>query len=327
MKCTLALAALVTATGAATCDSPVQRKSFTSLADDEKLAYLDAVLCLTTHDAVFGLYDGAVTLWDEQQYLHLTMSNYIHDVGQFLPWHRYYMTLHEKLLQTYCNYTGGVPYWEEAADAENITLSAVWDTVYGVGGDGNSSDSEIVTDGPFANMELHVAAESFNKVIPKTATYYLNRSISVSTFYGTNQTYVDACYELDTYDDIWPCYAASPHSSAHAGTGGTMQDAALSPGDPVFFLHHTNLDRLWWLWQSANLTSRLTDMGGQNVPTAAFNAQNDWAAPGANFTDYSGDPANITTLSHVLSMYDMIPNVTIAEIMDIGGNVTCAEYV
>jgi tyrosinase len=68
-------------------------------------------------------------------------------------------------------------------------------------------------------------------------------------------------------------------------------------------------------------------MGGSNVPTATFNAQNSWDAPGANFTDYSGDPANVTTLTHVLSMYEMIPNVTIADIMDIGGDVVCAEYV
>ncbi|ETS87965.1 hypothetical protein PFICI_01793 [Pestalotiopsis fici W106-1] len=324
IKSAVILGAFVAATKAATCDSPVQRQNFLSLSDDDKTAYLDAVSCLTTHEAVFGLYDGATTLWDEQQYLHLTMSNYIHGVGQFLPWHRYYMTLHEKLLQTYCGYTGGIPYWDEQADAANITESEIWNWL---GGDGNSSDSQIVTDGPFANLELHLGGWSFNTVIPKIATYHLNRTISESIFQGANQTNVDACFALDNYDEAWYCYAKKPHSSAHAGTGGTMQNPVLSPGDPIFFLHHTNLDRLWWLWQSANLTARLTDMGGSNVPSDEFNAQNSWDAPGANFTDYSGDPANVTTLAHVLSMYDMIPNVTIADIMDIGGEVVCAEYV
>jgi tyrosinase len=80
MKSAIVLGSLVAAIEAATCDSPVQRKNFLSLSDEDKTAYTDAVLCLTTHDAVFGLYDGATTLWDEQQYLHLTMSNYIHGV-------------------------------------------------------------------------------------------------------------------------------------------------------------------------------------------------------------------------------------------------------
>lgn len=63
-----------------TCDSLSQRKNFTSLSNEEKSAWIEAEKCLTTHDAVFGLFDGATTLWDEQQYLHLTMSNYIHAV-------------------------------------------------------------------------------------------------------------------------------------------------------------------------------------------------------------------------------------------------------
>jgi tyrosinase len=106
-----------------------------------------------------------------------------------------------------------------------------------------------------------------------------------------------------------------------------MMNAVLSPGDPVFFLHHTNLDRLWWEWQSANSTVRLTEIGGNNTPTAAFNAENGWNAPNANLTDYSGDPGNVTTLSHVLWMVGMISNVTISDVMDIRSATICAEYV
>ena len=35
---------------------------------------------------------------------------------------------------------------------------------------------------------------------------------------------------------------------AHNWTGGTMSDLD-SPGDPLFFLHHCNVDRLWAIWQ------------------------------------------------------------------------------
>ncbi|KAF4843502.1 Tyrosinase ustQ [Colletotrichum siamense] len=323
----LAFLAFGTVVTAATCDSPVQRKNFTSLSNEERLAWVDAEKCLTTHDAVFGLFDAATTLWDEQQYLHLTMSNYIHGVGQFLPWHRYYVKLHEYLLQTYCNYTGGMPYWDLQVDADNVTQSVVWDLVYGVGGDGNSSESNVVTDGPFAYTEFHVGAYSFNTVIPKAATYYLNRSISESIFQLASQPSVDECNEAEVYEDYWDCLGQAPHSAGHAGTGGVMQDPVLSPGDPIFFLHHNNLDRLWWEWQSMNLTARLTDISGQNTPSDSFNLQNSWEAPGANFTDYSGDPANVTTLTHVLSLFEMLPNVTVGDVMDIGGDVICAEYV
>ncbi|KAH8687379.1 hypothetical protein BGZ60DRAFT_425285 [Tricladium varicosporioides] len=178
-----------------------------------------------------------MTLWDEQQYLHLVSSNYIHGVGQFLPWYRYYMIMHEKTLQKYCNYKGGMPYWDEQVDAENIIKSTIWDAVYRIGGSGNISDSDSVTDGPFAYTKLHIGAGSFNSVVPKVADYYLNRSISITTFQAASQANVD------------------------------MQIPVLSPSGPLSFLHHTNLDRLWWERQSASLTSCLTDIGGNNVPT------------------------------------------------------------
>jgi len=40
-----------------------------------------------------------------------------------------------------------------------------------------------------------------------------------------------------------------------------------------------------------------------------------------------GDPGNVTTLGHVLNMMGVIPNATIADVMDIGGPLLCFEYV
>jgi tyrosinase len=42
------------------------------------------------------------------------------------------------------------------------------------------------------------------------------------------------------------------HNRVHAWIGGTMSTVQVSPGDPVFFLHHANVDRIWALWQDRN---------------------------------------------------------------------------
>ena len=41
------------------------------------------------------------------------------------------------------------------------------------------------------------------------------------------------------------------HGGVHIWVGGTMSDASVSPADPVFWLHHANLDRLWWVWYNS----------------------------------------------------------------------------
>ncbi len=50
-------------------------------------------------------------------------------------------------------------YWDWSLDWENITLAPVWDSEFGFGGNGNTSDNLgfrgfCVTDGPFARLEL-----------------------------------------------------------------------------------------------------------------------------------------------------------------------------
>jgi hypothetical protein len=43
-----------------------------------------------------------------------------------------------------------------------------------------------------------------------------------------------------------------------------MVNPVSSPGDPIFFLHHTWLDWLWAKWQAKDPEARLTDVGGNN---------------------------------------------------------------
>jgi len=71
-----------------------------------------------------------------------------------------------------------------------------------------------------------------------------------------------------------------------------MQDVNLSPGDPIFYLHHTYIDKLWWEWQSEDLGRRLTDISGPNIQEFPFGP----LPPGTNGTGFPsfgfGAPGN-----------------------------------
>lgn len=74
--------------------------------------------------------------------------------------------------------------------------------------------------------------------------------------------------------------------------------------DPLFFLHHTQLDRLWWLWQ-------------QRQPNNGLNA-------------YSGHKERhsmeMASLDDVIEMRGLAPNVRVNEVMDIEGELLCYRY-
>jgi tyrosinase len=39
----------------------------------------------------------------------------------------------------------------------------------------------------------------------------------------------------------------NPHNNVHNFVGGIMAGAG-SSRDPIFMMHHCNIDRIWWLW-------------------------------------------------------------------------------
>ncbi|KAL2834804.1 hypothetical protein BJY01DRAFT_252834 [Aspergillus pseudoustus] len=110
------------------------------------------------------------------------------------------------------------------------------------------------------------------------------------------------------------------------GVGGVMYDTVGSPGEPIFFLHHNYIDHLWWQWQKQDLPARLYDRNGQNVPTPEKLELAHWDFPSDAILNYDGDPANVTTLHHTLWMVGLIPNATVADVMDLGGPLICLEY-
>jgi tyrosinase len=40
------------------------------------------------------------------------------------------------------------------------------------------------------------------------------------------------------------------HDGVHVWVGGTMGFISTAPADPIFWMHHANIDRLWWQWQN-----------------------------------------------------------------------------
>ncbi|KAL4933212.1 putative amino acid transporter [Aspergillus undulatus] len=297
------------------CTSLNRRKSWNALTNLERAEYIRAESCLMRHDTILGGIPDAQNLWDELHHTHISQGNFVHYVGHFLPWHRYLVRTHEVLLQELCGYRGAQPYWDELEDYENAPLkeSKIFDTVFGFGGDG-VGDDRCVRDGPFRDTTLHLKAHTAN------ADYCLSRELSQELFGWANRSNIEQCYALKQYKDAWACYNMYPHSAGHAAVGAVMFDPIESNGDPIFYLHHAYLDKLWWEWQLADLPTRLSDMGGPNVPPQFILDTVQLKAPSKAVTDYSGDPGNETTLEHVLWMNGFLPNVTVAEVMDIGGD-------
>jgi len=301
----------------AACTISNKRQAWHTLTNDEKLSYLNAELCLMKTPAKLGLR-SARTRYDELQYVHVVQVWSAHFVGAFLPFHRMMINTHELLLRNECNYTGSQPYWQEQLDAGKFSKSSLLDAKYGFGGNGLPT-THCITDGPFKDYVNPMGPGYVFK------DHCIDRQINDAISQSSSKANVDACLTKTTWETAWPCIEANPHTGGHAGVGQQMSNGVSSPGDPLFWLHHTWLDKMWADWQAKD-KKRLAEMGGTNIfPQNAMFPPRPSEIPVA--TGAPGDPARITTLGHVLDMKGIVANATIADVMDIRGGYLCYEYI
>ncbi|CAN8100041.1 unnamed protein product [Discula destructiva] len=299
------------------------RKEWRNMSTAEKKAYLEAELCLFALPAQTTL-SGVSSRFSDMQAVHRTLQNVtmddqfvgdvIHNVGQFLPWHRYYMATHETLLRTECGYTGPMSWWDEEADANSgdVFRSEMWSSE-SFGGNGTGADNCLM-DGAFANITMHIGPGLEN------TDYCLDR-VQTSDYVEWMVTEnIETCSVHNDYFNYFNCmveFTTGPHVAGHNSSGGIMADIYASSGDPMFYMHHNYVDRMWWKWQTANASSRMMDMSG-NTLNETFLEVNGVTLPSS--------VARNTTLNYTLTVEDILPDIQIWEVMNAQGGYLCYEY-
>lgn len=79
--------------------------------------------------------------------------------------------------------------------------------------------------------------------------------------------------------------------------------------DPVFFLHHAQIDRLWTLWQNANPGSRTTAYGGNR-----------------DQSDGDGSVVATATLADIMSFDGLADEIAVRAVMSTTSGVLCYTY-
>jgi Common central domain of tyrosinase/von Willebrand factor type A domain len=265
------------------------RKNIYTLTDAQLQDFKDAVNALKTA----GTYDTFIahhhhsmmtpTPWQAET-PDTQVRNVAHRGPAFLPWHRYFCREFELALQTVrVNVT--LPYWDWGADAAAPLSAPLWNTnpsqrIY-IGGDGTGPGGTVNT-GPFAGW-IALIEDAAGNLVPRPGGILrdLGAYTTGNPDFPTVVQIDDAIQNMAVYDTApWNLTSdnsfrnrlegwrnklageSSPHlhNRIHVWVGGDMGPGT-SPNDPVFFLHHCNVDRLWAQWQH-------TQPGSGYEPTA-----------------------------------------------------------
>ncbi|MFF3764139.1 tyrosinase family protein [Streptomyces sp. NPDC001922] len=224
------------------------RKNQADLTATEKRNFVDAVLELKRS----GRYDEFIST--HNAFIVSDTDNGErtgHRSPSFLPWHRRFLLQFEEALQS-VNSSVMLPYWDWTVD--RTPRSSLWADDF-LGGDGRSGDGRV-TSGPFAfgggNWPMNIRVDGRT---------FLRRSLGAGVRELPTRAEVDRVLAMTTYDAA-PWNSGSDgfrnavegwrgpnlHNRVHVWIGGQMTTGA-SPNDPVFWLHHCFIDKLWADWQ------------------------------------------------------------------------------
>ncbi len=255
------------------------RKNQSTLTPNERAKFVAAVLALRVN----GKYDQYVQ-W------HVDSMPNAHRGPAFLPWHREFLRRYELDLQA-VDATVTLPYWDWTID--NSAAATIWDATL-MGGNGRPSDGRVMT-GPFAfdagNWTLTIDGPD------------LRRRFGVSALAPTLPVPGDVTAALGdaTYDvSPWSSLSASgfrnrlegwingpqTHNRVHVWVGGSMSPAS-SPNDPVFFLHHCFVDKLWADWQAMHPGAAYLPASGAGAGHNLTDSMEPWASLGSIVTPAS----------------------------------------
>jgi len=231
------------------------RRNLVTFNADEKAKHVAAVKALkqkpyvadADHPSLAGA-PNVTNLWNWYVAAHLQAMGQAHGAPAFLTWHRAFLLKMENDLASALGDSGyALPYWDWAADqaSGNPQQAQVWQPDF-MGGNGNP-----VSTGPFRAGQWTLynggnLARAFGVNTPNLPTpTAVTDALANPTFDSPNWNRGSSGFR-NSLEGL--------HNTVHVWVGGSMLPMS-SPDDPVFFLHHCNVDRIWAMWEAKNPNS------------------------------------------------------------------------
>ena len=244
------------------------RRDIAQVSQLERDRFRDAIVALNT--AKFfpppppGFPAGSVSYWFKQDEVH--QATHVHGVPAFLPWHRELCNRFEAMLRE-VDPDLSLHYWDWNTDPAPLFTNSFMGNANGDAGDPwlkNGFYNPNPVGDAFRDDTIHALNQPTPN--PSTWSYDLHANPADPPQHLTRNkaagpppvgqpgwpadSALIAANTFSDFNNLTPGSGLGSHGSAHVYIGGTLANPHLSFRDPFVFLLHSNLDRLWAMWQT-----------------------------------------------------------------------------
>jgi len=174
-----------------------------------------------------------------------------HQSWYFLPWHRTYITAFEAMVAEAVESLGGpadwaLPYWDYSEDLsinpEARRMPPAFRDRTLPNGDQNFLWSRRfqVTGGDFGLSDFDVDLGALDEA-------------EFTPAFGPGAGFGGLPTAFNAFGGTSGALEMTPHNAIHNRIGGFMRNPATAAFDPIFWLHHCNIDRLWEEWRKRDV--------------------------------------------------------------------------
>ena len=217
------------------CAKVVVRKEFRDMSPQEWIAFRNAILSLQNFPSPSG--PEVYTEYDYWTKIHIDHMHYAHANARFFPWHRAYVLALERRLQE-IDPSIVIPFWDWTYNWRRPLDSPIFSPDYGL-------DVRLGGSGDCRYQRQYYKPHCLmRKYDPKSfVSFYSPQEVSA------------VIHRVPQYDEFRELIEMVPHAIVHASIGGDMS-LMNSPNDPLFWLHHSMVDMIWWIWQRMHPNSK-----------------------------------------------------------------------
>ncbi|CBS88068.1 Putative polyphenol oxidase (tyrosinase) [Azospirillum lipoferum 4B] len=209
-----------------------------------------------------------------------------HGSPYFLPWHRWYMYYFEQIIRSVSKQPDfALPYWDYGASTSKYLqlppqfqdpASALYEAIRG---NGFTDPLNLVSQTQPMNKNGYLGFPLVDYSGSLVAAAYYPADVGSPLVFPPSAGWYGYGYTGRT--------ETQPHDNVHDGVGGLMGNVPTAAHDPIFYMHHCQIDHLWASWQSypGNDTINFAPPG---QGTAAQPSKADWDAKVFSFVDGMG---------------------------------------